>query len=154
VFQAWFLQLAPALAGDELAEDVLKPYQKRFSNVTRFVIDTLAHDVQRWCDDVRTADSESCDVTVTKALRDGLARLSAQLGPNLSRWRWDAIHVAAFPHQGLDTVTDFIGCSVARAERRLQHGHRGAEHGSRVTQTDIPAIGRSSTCHRRTTAAS
>jgi penicillin amidase len=105
VFQAWFLQLAPAIAGDDLGADTLKTYQKRFSNVTRFVVDVLNRTDQRWCDDVGTAESESCDQTVTKALRDGLARMNAAQSRDLSQWRWDRVHVAAFPHQGLDSVT-------------------------------------------------
>jgi penicillin amidase len=104
VFQSWFLQLPPAIAGDELGADLLKAYQKRFSNVTRFTASVLTQGENRWCDDVRTGTSEGCDEIVTRALRDGLARMSALQGPNFSRWRWDAVHVAAFPHQGLDSV--------------------------------------------------
>jgi penicillin amidase len=104
VFQSWFLQLAPAIAGDELGADALKPYQKRFSNVTRFIATILAQSNNPWCDDVRTGAVEGCDATVTTALRDGLARMSGLQGSNISQWRWDAVHVAAFPHQGLDSV--------------------------------------------------
>jgi penicillin amidase len=30
--------------------------------------------------------------------------LARQLGPDLNHWRWDSVHRAIFPHQGLDAV--------------------------------------------------
>jgi len=42
VFQAWFLQLAPAIVGDELGRTVTEAYQGKFSFVSRFLANTLA----------------------------------------------------------------------------------------------------------------
>src|SRR4029077_14647986 len=72
IYEAWFLQLAPALAGDDLGDDVLKAYQKRFSSISRFVTATLSANDTRWCDDVTTPASENCDNAVMRALRGGL----------------------------------------------------------------------------------
>ena len=33
-----------------------------------------------------------------------MAALTEKLGGDLARWRWDAVHRAVFPHQGLDAV--------------------------------------------------
>ena len=33
-----------------------------------------------------------------------MADLVERLGPEPLRWRWDAVHTAIFPHQGLDAV--------------------------------------------------
>jgi penicillin amidase len=104
IFQAWFLRLAPTLVGDELDDRVLRAYQSRFSYVTRFVISTLEGDGAHWCDDVRTDRRESCRDAVTKALEDGLAQLKERMGGDARSWRWDGVHRAVFPHQGLDTV--------------------------------------------------
>jgi penicillin amidase len=104
IFQAWFLQLAPALAGDELGPELLDTYQRRFSFITRFVTRTLAAPHSRWCDDVKTPRVETCDEEVGTALKHAVAQLTAALGGDLSRWRWDAVHHAVFPHQGLDAV--------------------------------------------------
>jgi penicillin amidase len=41
---------------------------------------------------------------VTGALRSALADLTARMGSDVSRWRWDSVHRAVFPHQGLDAV--------------------------------------------------
>jgi penicillin amidase len=104
IFGAWFLQLAPTLAGDEIGPLALDGYQGRFSYITRFVINTLTTNDARWCDDVRTEKKETCDEAVTAALRKGVSDLTARLGGDMTRWRWDAVHHAVFPHQGLDSV--------------------------------------------------
>jgi penicillin amidase len=104
IFQAWFLRLAPTLIGDELDDRVLRAYQSRYSYVTRFVASTLEGDGQRWCDDIRTENRETCRDAITRALEDGLAQLKERMGANPRRWRWDDVHRAMFPHQGLDTV--------------------------------------------------
>jgi penicillin amidase len=105
IFGAWFQQLAPALAGDELGPLLADRYKDRFSFVTRFVVQTLAAGDSPWCDDTTTKDKrETCDDAVTAALHRGIADLTARLGGDLTRWRWDAVHRAIFPHQGLDAV--------------------------------------------------
>ncbi len=104
IFQAWFLRLAPAIAGDELGPLALDSYDGRFSYITRFVVNTLAGDNSPWCDNVRTSRHETCAEAVTAALHEGIAALTGKLGGDLARWRWDAVHRAVFPHQGLDAV--------------------------------------------------
>jgi penicillin amidase len=104
IFQAWFLHVGPAIAGDELGREVMSNYAGRFSFVTRFLIDTLGSPASPWCDDVRTRVVESCGDTVTRALHEAMADLAGRLGGDAARWRWDAVHPAVFPHQGLDSV--------------------------------------------------
>src|SRR5262249_14238532 len=53
---------------------------------------------------VRTPQTETCDDTVTAALHAGVEKLTERLGSEMTRWRWDAVHHAIFPHQGLDSV--------------------------------------------------
>jgi penicillin amidase len=103
IFQAWFRHVMPAIAGDELGA-VTARYEGRFSYITRFVTNILTAGGSPWCDNVETPAVESCDETVTQALRDGLADLTSRMGGNMDRWRWDAVHRAVFPHQGLDAV--------------------------------------------------
>ena len=104
IFEAWFLRLAAALAGDDLPPASLANYAGRFSFVTRFVTNALTGPQARWCDDVTTAAPETCEAAVTKALHEAVDDLGQRMGTDRSRWRWDAIHRAMFPHQGLDSV--------------------------------------------------
>ena len=104
IFEAWFLRLAPTIAGDDLGPIVTPLYESRFSFVSRFVLNTLRSNDAAWCDDVTTPKKETCEDAVTSALHDGVVELTRRLGGDLSRWRWDAVHSAVFPHQGLDAV--------------------------------------------------
>ena len=115
IFQAWFLRLAPALVADDLGPTTSELYEGKFSFVSRFLVNALApgadtqvgrykEDVDNpWCDDVRTAKRETCDDAVAGALRQGVEDLKHRLGGDMTRWRWDAVHLALFPH-ALDSV--------------------------------------------------
>jgi penicillin amidase len=105
IFSAWFHHLAAALAGDDLGAAALDSYAGRFTFITRFAVNTLSGNDATWCDDVRTPKRETCEDAVTAALHDGVADLTARLGGDIDRWRWDGVHVATFPHQGLDSVS-------------------------------------------------
>jgi len=104
IFSAWFQHLTPAIVGDDLGPALTDRYKDRYSYVTRFLVHTLTTNDAVWCDDTRTPQKETCDDDVRSALRSGLADLAAQLGTDMTRWRWDSIHRAVFPHQGLDSV--------------------------------------------------
>jgi len=104
IFSAWFQQLAPTIAGDELGPLLTDRYKERYSYVTRFLTRVLSADDASWCDDRKTANVETCGDAVTIALRRGMADLEQRLGSDMTRWRWDAVHAAVFPHQGLDAV--------------------------------------------------
>jgi penicillin amidase len=105
LFEAWFLQLAPAIVGDDIGASALEIYRSRFTYVTRFVLNTLATNDGAWCDDASTREKrETCDDAVTKALHEGVIDLTRKLGGEMTRWRWDTVHPAVFPHQGLDSV--------------------------------------------------
>jgi penicillin amidase len=103
IFQAWFTHLAPAIVGDELGPATAS-YAGRFSYITRFVTDIVTSGSSSWCDNVNTPQHETCDQAVTQALVDGLNDLQTRMGSDVARWRWDTIHRAVFPHQGLDSV--------------------------------------------------
>jgi penicillin amidase len=53
---------------------------------------------------VGTPARETCDQTVTTALHDAVADLRNRLKTEMPSWRWDTLHRAVFPHQGLDAV--------------------------------------------------
>jgi penicillin amidase len=113
IFAAWFHQLAPTIAGDELGPAALAGYRSRFTFITRFVIDTLRSNAG-WCDNVATAKQETCDDAVTQALHDGVADMTRRLGADMARWRWGAVHAAVFPHQlgAVAALRPFLSRSV------------------------------------------
>jgi penicillin amidase len=104
IFQAWFLHLAPTFAGDELGPAITRDYAGRFSYLTRFVVNALRTGDSPWCDNATTPARETCDQAVTAALHDAVADLRGRLGEEMTAWRWDGVHRAVFPHQGLDAV--------------------------------------------------
>ena len=104
IFGAWFHHLAPVLAADDLGKPLADRYSERFTFVTRFIVRTLSSNDSTWCDDKTTGAPETCDDTVTSALRVAVSDLTERMGSDMSRWRWDAVHRAVFPHQGLDAV--------------------------------------------------
>ena len=103
LFQAWFLHLTPVLVADEIGPAATELYQGKFSYVSRFLAIALASNDSRWCDDVRTPARETCDDAVRRAFREGVDDLQNRLGSDMTRWRWDAVHLAKFPH-ALDSV--------------------------------------------------
>jgi penicillin G amidase len=116
IFSAWFHHLADAIAGDELGPLALDAYAGRFTFLNRFLMATLASPGSPWCDDVRTTTVETCEDVVTAALRAGVGDLERALGSDIHHWRWDGVHRAMFPHQGLDAVPalrPFFSRSVA-----------------------------------------
>ena len=120
LFEGWLLRLTPTIIGDELGPRVTADYMgvERSSFVARFLGTTLASPDSLWCDDVRTPARETCDDAVLTALHAAVGDLTRQLGGDMTRWRWDAVHHAVFPHQGLD------GLSLLRPllSRSIPHG--------------------------------
>jgi penicillin G amidase len=106
VFQAWYYELVPGVAGDELGPVLTTDYQglDRASYRSRFLLRTLADRNNAWCDDVRTPAKETCDDAVSAALHAGIARLAKQLGGDMASWRWGDVHKGMFAHSALDTV--------------------------------------------------
>jgi penicillin amidase len=97
IYAAWYVELA-RMPQDELGET--PPGTVR----TRFLINALSRDSD-WCDDVRTRARESCADFRTKTLRDALSFLRARLGHDPSRWRWERLHRARFPHGVFEAVS-------------------------------------------------
>ena len=103
IFQAWFLRLAPVIAGDDLGPAATELYQGKFSYVSRFLANTLAVEDSPWCDDVTTPARESCTDAVAGALGQAIDDLQRRMGNDPAAWRWDRVHLAVFPH-ALDSV--------------------------------------------------
>lgn len=97
MFEAFWTHLLPAL-WDELPEDL---QFKGGSYPMVLVRDLLARPEDVWWDDGRTADVETRDDILGRALAEGVAWLEEQLGDDMDDWRWGDIHYATFENQSL-----------------------------------------------------
>ncbi len=110
IYAAWISALNTALMADEFAEiDVFLSYPQWHLLDRAFTGDAGA-----WCDDVRTADPESCPVTLGRALDAAAAELTAEYGPDMTAWRWGEVRRAIWGHPlaGLPVIGSMFEAST------------------------------------------
>jgi penicillin amidase len=96
LYAAWYAALS-RMPQDELKETPLGGLRSRFlMNAFRSGSD--------WCDDVATPARETCAAFRARALAEAVSLLRSRMGTDPSRWRWDALHRARFPHGVFDGV--------------------------------------------------
>jgi penicillin amidase len=93
LFQAWYGALIVRVFSDELGENFAQYHHRRPLAMQR----VLTAD-QAWCDDVATAQAESCEAQIAAALDDALDWLEARYGDDVGAWRWGEAHVATSRH--------------------------------------------------------
>ena len=96
IYAAWYAELA------RMPEDELKAVPRGRTR-GRFLVNALRTQ-SSWCDDVRTPRVETCADFRAAALSRAVAFLQRTLGTDPSRWRWDRLHHARFPHDVFDQV--------------------------------------------------
>ena len=94
IYAAWLQQLMQTLAADELGP-MFEDYGRSRPG---FVIAALTRN-RIWCDDVTTPALESCPERIALALDRALQEIAAKQGDDIERWRWGAVHQAAFIHR-------------------------------------------------------
>ena len=104
IYAAWYQQLAYRLTGDDIGLRLLSRYEERFDYVSRFLTAALKDPASPWCDDVKTAERETCADVMGQTFRRTLSDLHSRLGGDMQSWRWDRLHVAVFPHQPFHRV--------------------------------------------------
>ena len=97
VFTAWWRELARAIYADELGE----AFEQNWETRAVFLGNVLAdRDGQaRWCDDIRTPVSETCEALLSRSLEAALGELRRRYADNPKRWRWDEAHAARHEHR-------------------------------------------------------
>ena len=96
IYAAWYAKLS------EMPQDELKDVPA--GNVrSRFLVNALKAN-SAWCDDVRTSRKETCAVFKAMTLARALKTLRQRLGEDSSRWNWQRLHRARFPHGVFDRV--------------------------------------------------
>lgn len=92
------LHLVEATFGDELGNDLLDRARPDLSGV---LLNLLPDPNSLWFDDVTTAEVETRDDILLRALGEAVHELSETQGSNMARWRWGAVHTAFFQNQSL-----------------------------------------------------
>ena len=94
IYSAWMRELAPAFYNDELGE--LAPDWIGYRQ--QFMQDILTGDLQAWCDDIDTAETETCDQLMGPALDRAMAGLTETQNGRIADWRWGDVHYARHAH--------------------------------------------------------
>ncbi len=94
---AWWRELTRAIYADELGDAFRANWLAR----APFLGKVLSGDpaLARWCDDVRTPATETCEEVLALSLDAALADLGKRYGADPARWRWGEAHVARHEHR-------------------------------------------------------
>ena len=106
VFNAWVVRLVERVMGDELqhAGRPFIPRQQRAKAILAITLkdpstlptfDPATNESALW-DDMATAEIESKDERIVRALVDALGTLAQDVGPDISEYRWGARHRVRF----------------------------------------------------------
>jgi penicillin amidase len=137
VFSAWVTALTARLFADDLGPTLWNEWSRwphwQVKALDRLV--TMSDD--RWCDDVRTEGTESCEEILGLSLRVALDGLTARRGSaDPSTWHWGDDNVVAFPHAPFDAV----GFLRPLFSRRLSLGGSGTTVNPVMRMPDGPVI--------------
>ena len=99
IYVAWVRELMHALFADELG-DVFDDYWK----IRTEVIHRALSERTGWCDDVTTAEAESCTQVVSAALDTALEYLAVTYGHDRDDWRWGEAHAVNMKSQILGKI--------------------------------------------------
>ncbi len=94
---AWWREFTRMLYADELGDAFRANWMPRANFVSRLLSGDAGH--ARWCDDVRTPATETCEELLALSLEAALADLKKRYGEDPSAWRWGAAHVARHEHR-------------------------------------------------------
>lgn len=96
IYAAWYAALS-RMPQDELGETPLGGLR------SRFLINSF-RTKSEWCDDVTTPSREDCAAFRARTLAQAVSLLRSRFGTDPSRWRWEDLHRARFPHGVFDAV--------------------------------------------------
>ncbi len=120
VYQGYYFAAIEAIFGDELRDFFTTIYRNRRDMPAMALRAVLLDGRSEWCDDVTTIDTrEDCATILAQALVKGLDAMAAAQGEaDPTRWRWDRVHQAVFPHNPFSQVSALRGLF----ERRVPNG--------------------------------
>ena len=106
IYNNWLNKLNAALLEDELGPEFESFRRPKTELITRILSGAAATSEPPldWCDNVRTAQIESCGEILARSLEESLAETTAALGEDLNAWRWGDVHRATLPHPVLSRI--------------------------------------------------
>lgn len=99
IFNAWLRELSRLITADELGPLFASSWRQQ----PAFIANVLRQD-QRWCDDITTAEAESCEAMIQRAFMSAMGKLSADYGGEPASWRWETAHVARLTNRLLTRI--------------------------------------------------
>jgi penicillin G amidase len=107
IYHSWLLHFGTRVVEDDLAPDPVHEgraalLQSEVAEVRPFFLRHLLHgEYSSWCNDRRTALSETCDAQGLRALDDVAEELEPLMGTDASKWRWSDVQTVLYPHSPL-----------------------------------------------------
>ena len=100
---AWSRQVAIRLFADDVGPERFEAIFGR-RDFRSAMNGALSRNDAYWCDDKRTAPTESCDDIVHAAFDAALDDLSKSFGNDVAKWRWSEAHFARSEHRPFSNV--------------------------------------------------
>ncbi len=97
IFSAWVREAVRAIYQDDLGPAFPLFFDTRAPALIRLLEGNAKG--RDWCDDRVTPARESCGSILAGALKSALGDLERRYGPDRSKWRWGAAHVAQGEHR-------------------------------------------------------
>ncbi len=115
IYAEWVRQLARPLFADELGPELFKEEgnKHRAWLYDRVFNADASTSIARWCDNVDTRATETCEDIASIALDATLVTLADRFGDDINAWRWGDAHVSFHQHQPLGYIP-FIGAMFNR----------------------------------------
>lgn len=99
IFNAWMDHLWQAVFADELGDSFAQ-----FRQLRPYVLGAALTSNRHWCDDVGTAEAESCEDVMAASLEKAVAALATRFGASMGKWKWGDAHQAALDSSVLGQV--------------------------------------------------
>ena len=99
LFEVTYRDTFTATFADDLGPGLAAEYHARAGEAADTLIDILLDDpTNAWWDDVTTPQKETRDDILQRALKQGIADLTALEGSDMRDWKWGGLHTITFNH--------------------------------------------------------
>lgn len=95
IFIAWWRELSRTVLAEYLKPELLKSYEGWMSYANRFIINILTGNI---------GFSQKLSAAAAESLKKALDELTKRLGDDISKWSWQKVHRAVFPHYPFHSI--------------------------------------------------